>query len=212
MSMNDDVDAVTPAPQPGALPQFVTPIVPRSTIAGRALVAIVAIMTFLASLTTGAVVLVRAAASDWQSEVAREVTIQVRPVGNRDLEADVGRAADIARRFPGVADVRIYSKEESSHLLEPWLGTGLVLDELPVPRLAVVRITSGAAPEFVRLGKLLTEQVPSASQRMEKARMRAGLGLPTAADIAPVVLFLCGGGARRITGQVISISGGFSML
>jgi cell division transport system permease protein len=161
--MNDDVDAVTPAPQPGALPQFVSPIVPRGTIAGRALVAIVAIMTFLASLTTGAVVLVRTAASDWQSEVAREVTIQVRPVANRDLEADIGHAADIARRFPGVADVRVYSKEESSHLLEPWLGTGLVLEELPVPRLAVVRITSGAAPEFQQLGKLLAGQVPSAS-------------------------------------------------
>jgi cell division transport system permease protein len=161
--MNDDIDAVTAAPQPGATPQFVSPIVPKVTIAGRALVAIVAIMTFLASLTTGAVVLVRAAASDWQSEVAREVTIQVRPVGNRNLEADVSRAADIARRFPGVAEVRVYSKEESSHLLEPWLGTGLVLDELPVPRLAVVRIASGAAPEFDRLAKLLTEQVPSAS-------------------------------------------------
>jgi cell division transport system permease protein len=160
--MNDDIDAVTAAPQPGATPQFVTPIVPKGTIAGRALVAIVAIMTFLASLTTGGVVLVRAAASDWQSEVAREVTIQVRPVGNRNLEADVNRAADIARRFPGVAEVRVYSKEESSRLLEPWLGTGLVLDELPVPRLAVVRIASGAAPEFDRLGKLLAEQVPSA--------------------------------------------------
>jgi len=164
MSMNDDdVDAVTPAPQPGARPHFQSSIVPKGTIAGRALVAIVAIMTFLASVTTGAVVLVRAAASDWQSEVAREVTIQVRPVSNRDLEADVARAADIARRFPGVADVRVYSKEESARLLEPWLGTGLVIDELPVPRLAVVRIASGATPDFEQLGKLLVEQVSSAS-------------------------------------------------
>ena len=31
------------------------------------------------------------AASDWQSDVAREVTIQVRPVSGRDLEADVTR-------------------------------------------------------------------------------------------------------------------------
>jgi cell division transport system permease protein len=161
--MNDDVDAVTPAPQPGALPQFVTPIVPKSTIAGRALVAIVAIMTFLASVTTGAVVLVRAAASDWQSEVAREVTIQVRPVSNRNFEADIARAADVARRFPGVADVRVYSKDESARLLEPWLGTGLVIDELPVPRLAVVRIASGATPDFDQLGKLLVAQVASAS-------------------------------------------------
>lgn len=47
-----------------------------------------------------------------------------------------------------------------------------------------------------------------ASERMDTARKRAGLGLPTAADIAPLVLFLCGDGARRITGQVISVNGG----
>ena len=37
-----------------------SPIVPHQSIGGRALVAVVAIMTFLASLTTGAVMLVRA--------------------------------------------------------------------------------------------------------------------------------------------------------
>ena len=96
-----------------ALPRVETPIVPQSTIAGRALVAVVAIMTFLASLTTGAVMLVRAAAIDWQSDVAREVTIQVRPVAGRDIEADVAQAVAIARAFPGVAEVRPYSKEEA---------------------------------------------------------------------------------------------------
>ncbi|MBW8785750.1 MAG: SDR family oxidoreductase [Novosphingobium sp.] len=48
------------------------------------------------------------------------------------------------------------------------------------------------------------------SSRMEKAAHRAGLGLPTAADIAPLVLFLCGDGARKITGQVISVNGGLN--
>lgn len=145
------------------LPRFETPIVPKSTIAGRALVAIVAIMTFLASVTTGAVVLVRATASDWQSEVAREVTVQVRPVSNRDLEADVTAAAETVRRFPGVADVRIYSKEESTRLLEPWLGSGLRLDDLPVPRIVVVRITADVTLDLRRLRQLLAAQVPSAS-------------------------------------------------
>jgi 3-oxoacyl-[acyl-carrier protein] reductase len=45
---------------------------------------------------------------------------------------------------------------------------------------------------------------------MERARARAGLGLPKPADIAPLVLFLCGPGAQRITGQVISINGGMN--
>ena len=84
----------------GDLPRSDTPIVPKRSIAGRALVAVVAIMTFLASLTIGAVMLVRAAAGDWQSDVAREITIQVRPMPGRDLDAEVARAAEIARAHP----------------------------------------------------------------------------------------------------------------
>src|SRR5256886_10069485 len=120
------------------LPRFETPIVPKATIAGRALVAVIAIMTFLAALTTGAVLLVRAAASDWQADVSREVTIQIRPTSGRDLEADAAAAAGIARALPGIAEVRPFSKEEAARLLEPWVGPGLVLDELPVPRICVV--------------------------------------------------------------------------
>src|SRR5258708_27886891 len=78
------------------LPRFETPIVPQATISGRALVAVVAIMTFLASLTAGAVMLVRAAANEWQADVAREVTIQVRPATGPDVEADAARAVAIA--------------------------------------------------------------------------------------------------------------------
>lgn len=48
------------------------------------------------------------------------------------------------------------------------------------------------------------------SERMAKAEARAGLGLPTAEDIAPLALFLCGDGAAKITGQVISVNGGLN--
>ena len=48
------------------------------------------------------------------------------------------------------------------------------------------------------------------SSRMAKAEARAGLGLPTAEDIAPITVFLCGPGAAKITGQVISINGGLN--
>src|SRR5260370_27643892 len=85
------------------LPRFETPIVPQATISGRALVAVVAIMTFLASLTAGAVMLVRAAANEWQADVAREVTIQVRPATGRDVEADVARAVALPPPLPRLA-------------------------------------------------------------------------------------------------------------
>ena len=63
------------------------------------------------------------------------------------------------------------------------------------------------SPSFVA-GSASAERL--GSQRMAKAAERAGLGLPTAEDIAPAILFLCGDGARRMTGQVISINGGLN--
>jgi cell division transport system permease protein len=150
-------------PPEAPLPKMESPIVPHQSIGGRALVAVVAIMTFLASLTTGAVMLVRTNAADWQAEVLREVTIQIRPAEGRNLDADVQTAADIARGFAGVSGVRPYSQAESASLLEPWLGKGLVLDELPVPRVIVVKLASGAEIDVAALRQALGEKVPGAS-------------------------------------------------
>lgn len=157
-----DRDLMTPRAMSGILPRTETPIVPKRSIAGRALVAVVAIMTFLASLTTGAVMLVRASAAEWQSEVAREVTIQVRPVQGRDLEVEVARAAEIARATAGIVDVRIFSKEESARLIEPWLGSGLALDDLPVPRMIVVKLQDGNV-DLATLRKALADRVAGGS-------------------------------------------------
>lgn len=170
-----------------------TPIVPPATVSGRALVAVVAIMTFLASLTTGAVLLVRAATSQWQADLASEVTIQVRPVPGRDIEAEIGKAVAIAGASPGVAEVRPYSRHESLRLLEPWLGSGLQLDDLPVPRIVVARILPGAAPDLVQLRRMLSEQVAGASLDDHRGfvdRMRAMSAAALAVGIGVLALVL----------------------
>ena len=101
-------------------------------------------MAFLASMTTGAVLLVRASAAEWQSDVASEVTIQVRPAQGRDLERDVRTVVETVRATPGILDVRPFTARRSpARLLEPWLGTGLSLDDLPVPRMIVARVAPG---------------------------------------------------------------------
>jgi cell division transport system permease protein len=169
------------------------PIVPRNSIAGRSLTAVVAIMTFLASLTTGAAMLVVNAASDWQSEVGREVTIQVRPAPGRNVEADVRNAVEIARAASGIGDVRAYTKEESARLVEPWLGTGLVLDDLPIPRLIVVKLAPGARPDLTSLRQVLAARVPTASlddHRRWIDNMRAMAGTALAGGVAVLALVL----------------------
>lgn len=174
-------------------PRFESPVVPRNSIAGRALIAVVAIMTFLASLTTGAVILVGQAASEWQSDVAREVTIQVVPAPGRDTDATVEKAATVARALPGIADVRVFSKDESSKLLEPWLGSGLSLGDLPVPRLIVVRLASGESADMTRFRRLLVEQAPGATLDDHRGwidRMRAMAGSVVAGGVLILILML----------------------
>lgn len=169
------------------------PIVPKNSIAGRSLTAVVAIMTFLAALTTGAAMVVLNAASDWQSEVGREVTIQVRPTPGRDIELDLRKAADLARAAVGTADVRIYSRNESARLVEPWLGSGLALEDLPIPRLIVIKLAAGARPDFTALRQALAAQVATASlddHRRWIDRMRTMAGTAVGGGIAILALVL----------------------
>jgi cell division transport system permease protein len=105
----------------------------------------------------------------------------------------VEKAASVARAFPGVAEVRPYSKEQSIKLLEPWLGSGLTLDELPVPRLIVVRIAAGAAPDIPQLRRMLIEQVPGAvldDHRGWIERMRAMAGTAVAVGVFILILVI----------------------
>jgi cell division transport system permease protein len=139
------------------------PLVPASSIAGRALVTVIAIMTFLACLTAGGAILVAGASQDWRGEVSREVTIQIKPTPGQDIDAAVAKAVETARSAQGVADVRALSKQESEQLLEPWLGNGLDLTELPIPRLIVVRMDDLKAPDIAGLREALAARAPGAN-------------------------------------------------
>ena len=170
-----------------------SPIVPRASISGRALVAVVAIMTFLASITTGAVLLVSASAAEWQSEVASEITVQVRPAAGRDLERDTAAAAEAMRTQPGVVQIRPFSKDESAKLLEPWLGTGLSIEQLPVPRVIVARMQPGTTLDLAALRSRVTQVAPSASVDDHRAwieRMRSMTGATVFAGIGILALVI----------------------
>src|SRR6202789_4617963 len=117
MSRSEDqlgplVDLGRERPQVPARARNLSPIVPRASIAGRALVAVVAIMTFLASITTGAVLLVSASAAEWQSEVASEITVQVRPTAGRDLDRDAAAVTEAIRAQPGILEARPFTSDD----------------------------------------------------------------------------------------------------
>lgn len=139
------------------------PLVPPDAIAIRALVTVIAIMTFLASLTAGTAVLVSDVSRGWRQDVAREMSIQLKPVTGRNIELDIKKVEEIARATPGVKDVTALSSSESERLLEPWLGTGLDLKELPVPRMLVLKLASDTQIDLAKLRTTLSQNVPGSN-------------------------------------------------
>ncbi len=143
--------------------QGATPIVPDGSVTGTAMVIVIAIMTFLACLTLGGVSLVRDSAATWQSQISREATIQIRPIDGQDMEQALLAASTIAQGFAGVKSTQIVDRAATARLLEPWLGTGLNIDELPVPRLVTLLIDESSPPDFETLRSELIRSIPGAS-------------------------------------------------
>jgi cell division transport system permease protein len=169
------------------------PIVPSQNIAGRALIFVIAIMTFLSCLTLGAVTLVRGAASTWEGQISREATIQIKPTEGLDMEAALETAQGIATRFKGVTGASIVGREATARLLEPWLGKGLDIDELPVPRLVVVTIDTAHPPDFAAMRALVKSEIPSASlddHRSWVDRLIAMAHMTVTIGVAVLVLML----------------------
>ena len=145
-----------------ALNKKAGPIVPKGTIAGHALVLVIAIMSFLAALTVAAVTIISDATHDWQSDISRGATIQIRQIDGVDIEAELAKAVTLARNTRGIISATVLSEKDSSALLEPWLGLDLSFEDLPIPRIIELTIDDPASVDFLTLSQSLQQKVAGA--------------------------------------------------
>jgi cell division transport system permease protein len=139
-------------------------LVPSARYPVTALAVAIAVMSLVATLTLAGVLLVGKAAEGWRSEVGAEFTVQVRPGGaGEDIEARLAAIADVARATSGVTSARVLSLDETKALLEPWLGEGRMIDDLPVPRLVALTIDPAAPPDVARLAAAIEATAPGAT-------------------------------------------------
>lgn len=168
-------------------------IVPPQSVAGRALTLVVAIMSFLACLTVGGVSVVWDAADAWQNDLVREITIQIRPTEGVDMFREIDKAVALAQEFPGIGSVRAMSDTETKQLLEPWLGDGLDLDGLPVPRLVQITVSDPELLNLEQLRNMVSQQVTGASvddHSIWTSRLSAMAGAVVVGGVAIMLLVL----------------------
>lgn len=131
-------------------------IIPSNVASLRSLTVTMAVMSYLACLAIGALILVDRAVTSWTSGLAREMTVQVRVVKGADIGKEVQKARDIAASFPGIAEAEIMDERAATKLLEPWLGTRS-LEGLPVPRLIRVVSDTDHPPDVEALARALSK-------------------------------------------------------
>lgn len=99
-------------------------------------------------------------ADRWASELAQSATLRINAPADQ-IAAQTALALDILDQTPGVGSARALDQAEQSALLEPWFGTGLSLEALPVPQLIEV-ISVGAGYDVAGLRLRLQAEVPGA--------------------------------------------------
>ncbi len=109
-----------------------TPILPRGRGEDRPLVAILGIMSFLASLSLLIVLLGVRQSSSWQNDLQSAATVQITGE-DQILRSD--EALSILKTQPGVTDMSVLSESENRELLNPWIGEVELPDDISVPTL-----------------------------------------------------------------------------
>ena len=137
--MNETV----PKPPPGGSGRLLPPDSGRD----RPLFLVAAILVFLACIAALGARGAWVQARHWTSDLESSLTIQVRPVEDRDTEADAQAAAGIAREMDGVREATARDRAHAMALLSPWLGDNNLPDDLPVPLLVEVELEADIARE-----------------------------------------------------------------
>jgi cell division transport system permease protein len=112
---------------------------------------VIAIVIALTGIAAASGLGLRNAAARADADLNGGVTVQIVTAApaTRNHQADAALA--VLARFPGVTDARRIEQDQLDSLLEPWLGTrpGDTIDDLPIPALIDLRLTSPATPARV---------------------------------------------------------------
>jgi cell division transport system permease protein len=118
---------------------------------------VIAIMSFLACLTAGAVYMVNQSAEAWVKDISSEITIELDPVNAADIEKKMTLVSLFLAKQAGITHVKPMTAEDSAKLLEPWLGHSEALSALPIPRLIAVEINRSNPPDIKAISEALSQ-------------------------------------------------------
>jgi len=163
---------------------------------GRFLPWIIALMVYLAAMGGIGLIWLSDALNQWNASLASSLTLQVpADVSQPRIEMALGAL----KQTKGVVSARLLQPEETSKLLQPWLGNSVAVATLPLPHLVDIRIDPQATIDYTTLRQQLDSIVPNA----QLDNNRSWLG--TVRDFAVRIEGVITAGVIAVTALIVAI-------
>lgn len=137
-------------------------LLPPKSLAGPALSAVTMVMCFLACLALGCAVLADRAADRWLARATSAMSVQVVETARLSAEEQLPAVMRELRATPGIGTINQLSRDDLVALLEPWLGTGNIGDDMPLPLLIEITALPGEIISAQALNAQLRAVAPGA--------------------------------------------------
>jgi cell division transport system permease protein len=162
---------------------------------GRFLPWIVALMVYLAALALAGMMALHGAVGRWDSALAGTLTVQLPPSDAAQLD----KLLATLRAIPGVLRADPLDDAANAKLLEPWLGAGVSLRELQLPRLIDVRLDPAAPADPAGLATAVNAVAPTARIDSERRWLDALFATAFVIEMVAVTVVALVGGATVLS-------------
>ncbi len=140
-----------------------TPILPENGISGISLAVVIGVLAFVAGLALTGFFAVDTAVRAWSGELTGTITVQVRGVSVEEIDRGAAEVVALMEGSEGLSNIERLSRAEGEALLQPWIGTGNLPDDLPLPALITAEITPEARTNLESFRQRLFDDVPEAT-------------------------------------------------
>ena len=130
----------------------------------------ISIAVFIFAITLAGVLSINSMLQNWNKSILGSFTIQIMPI-NDSNQAKVmtetiknqNLAIEFLQQHEAVESASPLSDGQLEQLIQPWLGDGIEIKKLPIPRLIDVKIKKGAEVDYNQLAADLANISPYAS-------------------------------------------------
>lgn len=130
----------------------------------------ISIAVFLFAVTLSGVLAINTMLQNWNESILGSLTVQIMPATNVNSEkalaetlAHQDKAVEFLKNIEEIEKVTPLKDNQLEKLIQPWLGDGVNIKDLPMPRIIDVKIKKGAEVDFIDLAAKLAQATPMAS-------------------------------------------------